>query len=346
MTKALVPILAVVAAGSATFAFIQMSEVGGLQDQIIVLNSKIAAQDKALADALSGLNNANGQLASLTEDNARLKKERDEAKSRSSVAAATDSPGKPADEKPPQGGGDMRALVQGFMKQMDDPEFRKVMKSNQERMIAGAYESLFKKLNLSEEDSKLVAELLSSRNMAALDQGRKLMNGKTDEASMQAVRKEIAGTKMESDANLKGMLGEEKFKELSTFEQTIGDQRALDGFARNFERKNMPLQADQKDALSNIMREERLKIPSNEIPDLGGGPGMQVLMSDSELKVQQEQEKTYQDNVLNRASQAGLSPDQVNGLRDSFKERNDRRAMSRFMGRAFLGGGGGGAAGR
>jgi hypothetical protein len=339
MTKALIPVLAVVAAASATFAIIQMNEVDGLKDQVAGLNSRIVAQEKSLADALRGLSDANGQLTTLTEDNARLKKERDEAKSRSAVAA-TDSSWKATDGRPLQGGGDMRALFQGFAKQMDDPEFRKMMQSNQERMIAGAYESLFKKLNLSEEDSKLVAELLSSRNMAALDQGRKLMNGKADEASMQAVRKEIQTTKEESDAKIKGMLGEDKFKELTNFEHTVGDQRALDGFARNFERKSMPLQAEQKDALSNIMREERLKFPGNEIPDLGGGPGMSILKTDAELKTEQEQEKTYQENVINRAGQAGLSPDQINGLRDSFKERNDRRAMSRFMGRAMLGGGG------
>jgi hypothetical protein len=137
------------------------------------------------------------------------------------------------------------------------------------------------------------------------------------------------------------MLGEDKFKELTAFEKTLGDQRSLDRIARNFESKSMPLQAEQKDALSNIMREERLKLPGDEIPDLAGGPGMSVLLSDAELKAQREQEEKYETNVLNRATQAGLSPDQINGLRDSFKERNERRTMGRFMGRAFLGGGAG-----
>jgi hypothetical protein len=219
------------------------------------------------------------------------------------------------------------------------PEVRKTMKAGQQQQIAAAYEALFTKLNLSEDESKLVAELLAERNFTAMDQGRKLLSGKADEASMAALRKEITGTKLETDAKLKGMLGEEKFKELSSYEQTIGDQRAVEGMARNFSRKSVPLEPQQKDTLMNIMREERLKRPTDEIPDLGRGPGMAVLLPEAEAKARQEQEEAYQKDVLGRAQQSGFSPDQLNVLRDSFTEQNQRRATSRIMGRAFLGGG-------
>ena len=87
------------------------------------------------------------------------------------------------------------------------------------------------------------------------------------------------------------------------------------------------------------MSEERLKNPSSEIPDLGGGPGMAMLMSDSEATAQQQKEEAYQARVLSRAPQAGLTPDQVNILQDSFKQRNEMRNMGRVMSRAFIGGG-------
>jgi hypothetical protein len=131
-------------------------------------------------------------------------------------------------------------------------------------------------------------------------------------------------------------LGEQKFSELTAYEQTIGDRRALDGMSRDFERKGQPLADDQREKLMTIMREERLKSPSNEIPDLGGGPGMAMLMSDAEAKAQQQQEEAYQQRVAARAQQAGLSPDQITVLQESQKRQNERRAFGRTMGRAFL----------
>jgi hypothetical protein len=335
MTKVLIPVLAVAAIGSGIYAFMEKSRADDLQGQIGALKETISRHE---ADALAA-RKTKDQLADLLADNERLKRERDDAKSRSKEVAVAANPAVPAKDGPAAGQPDFRNLLQGFAKQMDDPDVRKTMKTQQQQQIAGAYEALFKKLNLSEDESKLVAELLAERNFTAIDQGRKLLSGKSDDASLEAVRKEIQSTKAETDGKLKGMLGDEKFKELTTYEQTVGDQRALEGMTRSFTRKNVPLEDPQRDALANIMREERLKVPSNEIPDLGGGPGMSILLPETEVKARQVQEEAYQASVLNRAGQAGLSPDQVNVLRESFTQQNQRRAMGRVMGRAFIGGG-------
>jgi hypothetical protein len=291
-----------------------------------------------MAKLLAAVQNANDTLALLKEDNERLKKERDEALARSRQVAADRGA---SDKGGPQGDRsrqpDLRGLFQGFAKQMDDPETRKMMKQGQERMVAAAYESLFKKLGLDEQQSKLVAELLNDRNFAALDKGRSILDaGKGDDASAAALRKEIEGIKADYDSKLKGVLGEEKFSELTAYEQTLGDLRALDSFDRNFKSKDQPLAPEQKTALAEIMRQERLKAPVDEIPDLGGGPGMAILMNDAELKARSQQEDAYQQRVLTRASEAGLSPDQMLILQDSFKQRSERREFGARMGRAFL----------
>ena len=336
MTKALIPILTVAAVAGGVFAFIEKSRADELDAQLAGLREEVARQ-KLDAGALAKLQ---AELDDFKANNARLTRERDDAQARNKELAANGNGSKPA--ATPAAGGqqpDFRNMIQGFARQMDDPDVRKTMKAQQQQQISNMYESLFKKLNLSEEESKLVAELLADRNFTAMDKGRKLLGGKMDDASLKEMRKEIEGVKLESDSKLKGMLGEEKFAEMTTFEQTVGDRRSLDGVARSFSRKNLALEDTQKEALGNIMREERLKSPSNEIPDMGGGPGMAMLMTDEEAKARQAQEEAYQTGVLNRAGQAGLSPDQVSGLKDSFAEQNQRRAMSRIMGRAFLGGG-------
>ena len=340
MNKLLLP-LVVAAIGSGVFAFTQFQQASGLRTDLDRVSGELAAQQDALKKLLAATQAANDTIALLKEDNERLKKERDEAREKNKQFLADGNTGvKPADTaekngKPKQF--DLRDVMKGFAKQMDDPETKKMMRQGQERMVAGAYDKFFKKLGLSEQDSKLVSEIIADRNIAALDKGRKILEGgKPDDAGISAVRKDIDATKAEYDAKLKAVLGEQKFAEMNTYEQTVGDQRALDFFERNFQSKSQPLAAEQKGALTDIMKQERMKSPSNEIPDLGGGPGVAVLMSDAELKTRKEQEQAYQQRVVSRAAEAGLNPDQVTILQDSFKQQSEMREFSTRMGRSFI----------
>jgi hypothetical protein len=336
----LLPAAVIVALGSIVFAITQFRASSALRAELAGIRLELDAERAQVKKLLAAVQGANDALALLKEDNDRLKKERDDAKEKSRSLLAGRGPedkGAPGDGGPKDKQPDLRGLFQGFAKQLDDPDTRKLMKQGQERMVAAAYESLFKKLGLSEQDSKLVAELLGDRNFAALDKGRKILEaGRNDDASVAEVRKDIDATKAEYDAKLKSVLGDEKFAELTAFEQTVGDQRALDSFERAFKSKDQPLAPAQKTALADIMREERMRSPVNEIPDLGGGPGMAVLMSDAELKARGQQEADYQQRVLSRASEAGLNPDQTLILQDSFKQRNERRDFGARMGRAFI----------
>ena len=340
MNKLLIPILAVVAIAGSVFGIMQMSSADEAQKKFDALNEKVAANEKALRDALSGLAKANDELNSLRARNAALMRERDDVKKIAAAGGESAEPGATAKAGEQKPAFDVRGMMQGFAKQMDKPETRKAMQQMNERMVSGAYAPLYKKLGISEQDSKLISELLAERNFTALDKGRKLLDGKsTDDASMAAVRSEVEATKTEYDTKLKGVLGEQNFNELTAYEQTVGDRRAMDFFDRNFQQKEQPLQPEQRDSLLGVMREERMKNPSNEIPDLGGGPGMAMLMSDAEATAQQQKEDAYQARVVSRAPQAGLTPDQVNVLQDSFKQRNEMRNMGRVMSRAFISGG-------
>lgn len=345
MNKIIVPISIVAAIGAGAFAVVKMNSASSAQSEYDKVNAELAAQKKAIADAVAGLNKASDELATLKANNDRLKRERDEANARAKEAAenaeknagiaAAEVEKDPNAKKAEEG---IRNIIEGFAKQMDNPDVKKAMASGQARMIEGAYGKLFSKLNLPEADKALVTELISDRNMAAFDIGRKLMGGKADEATVQQVRADIAATKADYDTKLKSVLGEQKFAEMSTYEQTVGDQRLVDRFARTFEREGIALQPQQQDALLSIMREERMKNPSTDIPDLGGGPGMAVLYTEEEAKLMQQKEEAYQQNVIARAGAAGLTPDQVTALQDQFKQRNEQQTMGRAMGRAFLGG--------
>ncbi len=350
MNKPLLAFLAVIAAAAIAFGVMQMGSGDDAPLRAAQLSAELDKAQKELAEKNKQLKNLDAlrdelariacQRDALAKDKEALEKQLKELRaSMESNAGIANAPSDPSKNKNPRGG-DMRAIARGFLDKLDDPEFRSAMKANQERMITSVYGSLFKKLGLDDQTAKLAADLIGERNIAAMQKGRKLMEGEPSETAMGDVRKDVESVKADYDTKLKSVLGDDKFQEFTSYEQTVGDQRSLDAFSRNFERSGTPLQPDQRDALAGIMREERLKTPSNEIPDIGGGPGMAMLMSDSEAKARQQQEADYESRVLNRAPQAGLSPDQVNVLQDSFKQRSDQRTMGRAMGRLFIGGGG------
>ncbi len=334
MSKALASIFAVAAIGGAALSYVQWNARSAAESAAAERDRRIAAMEQSLRDALDAAKKSADELGVERDNVARLKKERDAALENSKLAAAAGTPGAPAPDAKPQF--DIRGALGGFAKAFDDPEQRKAMKGMQEQAVGGAYAKLFKELGLSEADSKLVTELLGERNFVAMDKGRKLLTGKSDDAAVADLRKDIETTKADYDSKVKAVLGEEKSAKLNEYEQTVGDRRSLDFMARDFERKGYALDEPQKDRLTKIMTEERLKNPSNDIPDLGGGPGMQMLMSDTEAKARQQQEEAYQQRVNARATEAGLTPDQVNALADSQKRQNERRVFSRTMGRAFL----------
>lgn len=333
MNKVLTPILAIAAIGGTLFSVSQWNARATLEATALENSQRISALEKSLREALDAAKSANDELAVEKKNTVRLTGERDDAMKN---PTASSGEAKSTSEAKPQF--DMRNMLSNFAKGMDDPEQRKVMKSMNERMVSGAYEKIFKQLGLSDDDSKLITELLGERNFMALDRGRKLLTEKADEAAIAAVKKDIASTKEEYDTKVKAVLGDEKFRELGNYERTVADRRSVDGFARDFDRKGQALNDSQKEKLTNIMVEERLKTPAttNHIPDLGGGPGMDVLLSNDEAKAKREEDEAYQKRVAARAAEAGLSPDQIVTFQDAQKRQQERKAFQGIMTRAFL----------
>lgn len=338
MNKVLTPILAIAAVGGALFSVSLWNARAASEAAAMENSRRISALEKSLREALDAANAAKDDLSVQKLNAERLTKERDSALKNATVSSET----KPAGEVAPAGDAkpqfDMRNMIGNLAKTMDDPEQRKAMKSMNERMVSGAYEKLFKQIGLNEDDTKLVSELIGERNFTAMDRGRKLLTGQTDEAAIAEVRKDIASTKTDYDTKLRAVLGDEKFRELNDYERTVADRRSIEAFVRDFERKGHPLDASQKEKLTAIVVEERLKISStaNQIPDLAGGPGMDVLLSETEAKAKREDDEALQKRIASRSTEAGLSPDQVVTLQAAQKRQQEMKVLQTVMTRAFL----------
>ncbi len=225
---------------------------------------RISAELAVQNDALEALRvESDKAIALLKEDNERLKRERDEAKEKAKelLASAEAGGSKGAGSSRDENAGanpkqlDLRGMMQGFAKRMDDPETRKMMKQGQERMITAAYDALFKKLGLNDQEIESSWRNSSPTAISRRSTRDEDYHGCRDRRKPARHRaKDIDATKAEYDAKLKSVLGEQKFTELTAYEQTVGDQRALDSFDRNFKSKNQPLAPEQKNALADIMR--------------------------------------------------------------------------------------------
>ena len=180
--------------------------------------------------------------------------------------------------------------------------------------------------------------LLGDRQNALSDSQFKFMGeGKFDEASAKAMAAESEAVKKEYDEKLKGILGEEKFQQFGEYEKTLGDRMMMMQYEQQFSAAGVPLQGGQKDALLQIMADERKKSPPSEFDNSGQnwGKGMNMLQDDAAIDRYFQKEGEYQQRVLNAATKT-LSPDQVNALQNAFKQMQDMQRLGMKMGREMF----------
>jgi hypothetical protein len=88
------------------------------------------------------------------------------------------------------------------------------------------------------------------------------------------------------------------------------------------------------------MKDERLKTPPTAFDAANAGDTSKVftaMRDDAAVDKWLKQEEEYQQRVLQTATKA-LNPDQVNALRDSFKQQLDMQRFGVKMGKEMFGG--------
>jgi serine/threonine protein phosphatase PrpC len=117
--------------------------------------------------------------------------------------------------------------------------------------------------------------------------------------------------------------------QLSDYERTLGDRMMLNMHEQQFASAGAPLEQTQRDSLLQLMKDERLKTPASVFDTTNGGDpskALSVMRDDAAVDKWIAQEEDYQRRVLQSATQS-LNPDQVNALRESFKQQLE---MQRF----------------
>lgn len=308
-----------------------------LQTKLVIKEKQIADLRKAAETAEA---KAKAELAPLNENVARLTTERDEARAAAGKVAVASL----ESATPKAASGDENAnVLGGLLKQMDSPEMKQMMRSQQLAGVRKEYSALFKKWALSPTDMDAVLSVLTDKEMGGASEALSLFSGKPDAKSVTDLTETIKRHETDSKERLKSILGEARLKELETFDLEKEKDQIVGRYSEHLDIAGFPLNPQQRNQLAEILKEESTaRTPAGDAEELAlltsGG------MTDETLAKFRKGEEEKQSRIIDKAKGV-LSPDQVSGLQSAFREQNQEQEAGMKMVRQMMKAGGGSAGG-
>jgi hypothetical protein len=219
-------------------------------------------------------------------------------------------------------------------KMMKDPAMREMMRGQQKAMINMMYSGLFKDLNLSPEETDKLKELLTDAQMSNVEAAQGLFGGK--EGATEDSTKLVADAKKQTDAEIKAMLGDEKFTQYEEYKKNMGERMQLDQLRNQLAGENLPLRDDQSAQLMQIMKEEKANRPAPISADQSQTPTKETFTAEN-LDKQLAWMDDYNQRVLERAGQV-LSPEQLKKYQTFQEQQASMQKMGLQMARQMFGG--------
>jgi len=222
-------------------------------------------------------------------------------------------------------------------KMFTDPEMKKVMRKQQAMAARMMYADLIKQLGLSSDAGDRLMEVLADRQMEMSAKSMAMMQGGADSKKTAEVATATNDVKAEFDARLKTELGADGFGQFQQYERTLGDRMTLQQYQQQFTASGQTLQDGQRDALLQIMLDERGKSPPSPFDPNGQDPaaGFQALQSDQALHDFLASQDDLNRRVLDRAGQV-LSPDQLAAFQKIQQQMSEMQQMGIKMGRTMF----------
>lgn len=325
-------LLAIVAVAGVTYGIFQQWEVTHRNNTIAGLNRQVLAATTSAEEAKAALDKMREELAAAKANIDRLKAERDSA-----LAKAKTAPTEGLASQPPavagSGTSEKSEGFGAFAKMFETEEGRKMMKSQTVMATRMMYAELGKKLGLSPQDTEQLMALLGDRAGALAEaQFKKMGAGQMNEEVAKQMAEESKAIKADYDAKLKGMIGEEKFKQMAEYEKTLGDRMMMTQYDQSFNAAGVPLKSDQREALLQIMADERKKSKPSPFDNSGQdvAKNMTAMRDDTNFDKHFAMEAEYQQRVLDAATQT-LNPDQINALRQGFQQWGEMQKFGMKM---------------
>lgn len=234
--------------------------------------------------------------------------------------------------------GEGKGAVWGEMigKMMKDPAMREMMREQQKAMINMMYGGLFKEMNLSPEERDKLKELLTESQMGKVAAAQGLFGGVQDEATTAASKQAVADAKKQTEADIKALLGGERYAQYEDYQKNVGDRMQLDQLKNQLAGENVPLRDEQNAQLLQIMKEEKLALPpviSSEQSEMPDKDTFTAQKMDEQLKWTEQ----YNARVAERAKGV-LTPEQFINYQKFQEQQASMQKLGMQMARQMFGG--------
>lgn len=319
--------LALLAAGSLTYAWMVAHDLADLRSQ--------------LADSRKGAGELQKKLFEAEAKAARP------APVETAAALAPAGPEEGAPPPPPgegpqrNRGGQNRGAFMAEM--MADPKVAPLLMEQRKRALDQRYAALFRKLNLPPEQLEKLKTMLAEKELSRADAmalARSQGMGRDD------IRAMTQQADADSDAQIKSLLGDARYAQLSSYEQTGSQRTAVNQFAERLSYGAVPLTAEQNDQLVQILAANPLSGVGgrNNLPEFatlaggfaGRGPDMGGVAMGGRGPSEEDiakytTAKAARDAAVLQQAAAVLAPAQVQALQQMQQEENNQIQLMQIM---------------
>lgn len=141
-----------------------------------------------------------------------------------------------------------------LMAMMDDPEFQRLIQTQQKGALDSRYAALFRSLNLTPQQLEQFKDLLVEKRTAIADvmaaarsQG---LNGRENRDDLRAL---VQNAQAEVDANIRSTIGEAAFSQYQNFEQTQAQRSVVSQLEQRLSYSGTPLTPQQSEQLVQLL---------------------------------------------------------------------------------------------
>lgn len=216
---------------------------------------------------------------------------------------------------------------------MKDPSMREMLRDQQSAAVKMMFSGLFKEMNLTPEEKEKLTSVLTDVQMKTLENTQ--MFGGTNSS---AAGKGVSDAKKQADAEIKALLGEERFNQYQDYQKNIGERMQVDQLKASLAGQNMPLNDQQSSQLFQIMKEEKTALPPAIPNDANQDPAkMKELMTAENVEKQLQWMEDYNARVLARVQQI-LTPEQLKQYKTYQEQQASMAKFGMKMAREMFGG--------
>lgn len=291
----------------------------------IVQRNQLRAQSAQLAEAQSHLAEVEAQLKQQSEtiERARLSEAKTKILQKTLTEATVDAAqqSKQTEQlKQTIAAAKTNNPLKGIGAMFKNPEMRKMIEAQQKAvmgpMIAKQYNDLFKKLNLTPEQTDALKTLLQNKQLAGATSGMSLLDDSLDDSQRAALEAQIKSQNDDFDNQIKQLLGD-NYQAYQDYNKTIPARTTVNQFMDQLAGSPNALSADQEqqliqamtDANNNYQWTSALNPKSNAAAQHDPAAQMALLTEDNINQAAAESEQFDQQFFL--VAQKILTPDQL-----------------------------------